>query len=537
MSELVCYIDRAERGMLPVRLRLVSTRVDQSWTFPAVVSDDRAALQRGLRDAANWIAEQLKAQNRSGLGALVLDTDGARSGWIGTHSAEPDTVGMALRQASAPASTDDDGTGLIETPPHVAITPDMQIEGAVSVQPLDAAAGQASHPQPHATKRRVGVTVIPDATIRLLLDLLDERGIVVGRVVSIWHVLSEAFGDVVGSGSDRMISAASDGTVAYALVDPEEGRLIWVWSRGNAPIASGAFRLARGVPVGRDASTFVLGASDLSRLASEWLAWSTQLGASPSRFRLVLPDWVWHDESSLGERVAAVWPGATADIAMENDPIALALSGFADGLGDAGSTADRPSLEQLQTRPGRPHRAMYQWAAAAVAIAALGMGGAAYRVHASAKAADSKADDARRVWREQAGQLQPADSTGVMAGEAYDAVAVENLRAALETQRRAVAPIAITPPKPVLRELETLSYVLGNPDYELRRVSISDFAVTIVVVVPDTAAYEELTNSLQRIAGSAVAEWSQSPKPQGDGIEVMLNGTWVSQGRTQPGGA
>ncbi|QKK07351.1 MAG: hypothetical protein HND58_03755 [Planctomycetota bacterium] len=159
MSELVCYIDRAERGMLPVRLRLVSTRVDQSWTFPAVVSDDRAALQRGLRDAANWIAEQLKAQNRSGLGALVLDTDGARSGWIGTHSAEPDTVGMALRQASAPASTDDDGTGLIETPPHVAITPDMQIEGAVSVQPLDAAAGQASHPpapRHEAPRRRHG---------------------------------------------------------------------------------------------------------------------------------------------------------------------------------------------------------------------------------------------------------------------------------------------------------------------------------------------------------------------------------------------
>ncbi|MFG0259942.1 MAG: hypothetical protein ACF8LK_06270 [Phycisphaerales bacterium JB041] len=537
MSELVCYIDRAERGMLPVRLRLVSTRVDQSWEFPAVVSDDRAALQRGLRDAANWIAEQLKAQNRSGLGALVLDTDGARSGWVGTLSSEPDTVGAALRQASAPASTDDDGTGLIESPPHVAITPDMQIDGAVSVQPLDAATGRAAHPQPHGTKRRVGVAVIPDATIRLLLDLLDERGIAVGRVVSIWHVLSEAFGDVASSGSDRMVSAGTDGTLAYALVDPTAGRMVWVWSRGGAPIASGAFRLARGVPAGHDASAFVLSASDLSRLAGEWLAWSTQLGASPSRFRLVLPDWVWNDGSSLGERVSGVWPGATADIAMENDPIALALSSFADGLGDPGPTADRPSLEQLQTRPGRPHRAMYRWAAAAVAIAAVGMGGAAYRVHASAKAADAKAADARRVWREKIGELQPADNEGAYAGEAYDALAVENLRTALETQRRAVAPIAITPPKPVLRELETLSYVLGNPDYELRRVSISDFAVTIVVIVPDTAAYEELTNSLQRIAGSEVAEWSQSPKPQGDGIQVTLNGTWISQGRTQPGGA
>ena len=536
MSELVCYIDRAERGMLPVRLRLVSTRADQVWTFPMVLADDRAALQRGLRDAANWIVDQLKAQNRSGLGAIVLDTDGARSGWIGTHSSEPDTVGAALRQASAPVSNDDDGTGLIESPPHVAITPDMQIDGAVSVQPLEAAAHRATPAQPGGAKRRVGVTVMPDATVRLLLDLLDERGVAVGRVVSIWHALCEAFGDGLVNRAERVVSA-SDGTVAFALVDPEGGRLVWVWSRGNAPIASGAFRLARGVPAGHDAAGFVLAASDLARLAGEWLAWSTQLGASPTRFRLVLPECVWQGESSLGERVAAVWPGATADIAMENDPIALALSGFADALGDGGSPADRPSLQQLQTRPGRPHRAMYRWAAAAVAIAALGMAAAAFRVHGAANVADTKAEEARRVWREQAAELQPADNLGPYAGPAYDAVAVENLRMALETQRRAVAPIAITPPKPVLRELETLSYVLGNPDYQLVRVSLTEIAVTLVVVVPDTAAYEELTNSLQRIAGSAVAEWSQSPRPKGDGIEVTLNGLWVSQIRPQPGGA
>ncbi len=534
MSELVCYIERAERGMLPVRLRLVSTRVDQAWTFPDVLADDRPALLRGLREAADWIAAQVKAQNRSSLGAVVLDTDGTRAGWITTHSAEPEPIEAALLQAAAPSPGEDDGTGLVETPPHVALSPDMQIAGAVSVQPMDPEPDD--HPGTHQ-KRRVGVAVVPDATVRLLLDELDERGVGVGRVVSIWHALTEAFGDGHVGRAERVI-ASSDGTTAHAMIDPDDGRLIWVWARNNTPIASGAFRLARGTPAGGEASSFVLTSSDLARLANEWLAWSTQLAASPIRFRLMLPEWTWQDETSLGARVSAVWPGATADIAMEDDPVAHVLARFADALGDGTvSAAQQPALQQLQNRPGKPHRAMYRWAAAAIAIGALGMGAAAYRIHSSAKVASSKADEARTAWRAKAGELMPSINDGIFASPAYDAKMVADLRLALDTRRRAVAPIAITPQKPILRELETLSYVLGNPDYEVRKITLSPLSVTIDLVVPDTAAYEELINSLERIAGSEIAAWEQTPRAQSNGVRVTLNGEWARQIRPQPGGA
>ncbi len=540
MSELVCYIERAERGMLPVRLRLVSTRVDQAWTFPDVLADDRPALLRGLREAADWIAAQVKAQNRSSLGAVVLDTDGSRAGWVTTHSAEPETIEAALLQAAAPASGEDDGTGLVETPPHVALAPDMQITGAVSVQPMDPQPVRSNTHSKHQPdtqqKRRVGVAIVPDATVRLLLDELDERGVGVGRVVSIWHALTEAFGDGAINRADRVI-ASPGGTIAHAMIDPDDGRLVWVWSRNDAPLASGAFRLARGAPGGAEAPPFILSSSDLARLACEWLAWSTQLAASPTRFRLMLPEWVWQDDKSLGESVAAVWPGATVDIAMEDDPVAHVLARFADALGDGTVSSSQPALVQLQNRPGKPHRAMYRWAAAAVAIGALGMGAAAYRIHSSAKVASSKADEARTAWRAQGGELSPAINDGNFALPAYDAKTVEDLRLALETRRRAVAPIAITPQKPILRELETLSYVLGNPDYEVRKITLSPLSVTIDLVVPDTAAYEELMTSLERIAGSSIAEWDQTPRAQGDNVRVTLNGTWASQLRTQPGGA
>lgn len=536
MSELVCYIDRAERGMLPVRLRLVSTRVDQTWTFPDVLADDRAALLRGLREAADWIAAQTKAQNRSSLGAVVLDSDGSHAGWVTTHSEEPESLAAALQQAAAPAAGEDDGTGLVEAPPQVALSPDMQIAGAVSVQPMVPIHPHPKHPGQAHQKRRVGVVVVPDATIRLLLDELDDRGIGVGRVVSIWHALTEAFGGGSVNRADRVI-ASPDGTVAHALVDPDDGRLVWVWSRENAPIASGAFRLAKGVPVTGEATPFVLTASDLARLAGEWLAWATQLGASPTRFRLMLPEWIWQDEQSLGTCVSAVWPGATADIMMEDDPVAHLLASFADALGDGTVESSGPVLEQLQHRPGKPHRAMYRWAAAAITIAAMGMGAAAYRIHDIAKVASTKANDSRTAWRTKAGGLSPEINEGIFASPAYDAKMIEDLRLALETRRRAVAPIAITPQKPVLRELETLSYVLGNPDYEVRKITLSPLSVTIDLVVPDTAAYEELINSLERIAGSSIAEWDQTPRAQGDGVRVTLNGTWASQTKPQPGGA
>jgi len=94
------------------------------------------------------------------------------------------------------------------------------------------------------------------------------------------------------------------------------------------------------------------------------------------------------------------------------------------------------------------------------------------------------------------------------------------------------------PQKPILQELETLSFVLGNPDYKLEKIEMSATAVTIIVVVPDTAAYEELVESIERIAGSSVGDWIKTPRTNPSGIRINFTGLWSDpMQNTTAGGA
>jgi hypothetical protein len=544
LSELVCYIERAERGVLPLRLRLLSTRVEATWSFPEVLADDRAALRRGLVEGAEWLAGQLKTHARAGLGALVLDADGARCGWVSVHGTDPDAVGAMIRQAAEPMS-EEDAAHTMGSTPQLSLNPDVRIPGGASFQPLgagDTAQGArkgllARAPQPTGPQRqRLGVAAVPDATIRLFLDELDSRGIDIARIVTIWHALAEAFDAAGTHHAERVVSAAA-GTTAQIIADPGAGRLVWAWARGGAPIAGGAFRLPRGVATGEGPAPVVLGRPELARLATEWIAWSTQLGASPTRLRLVLTGGAWEGAPSLGESVAAVWPGATADIAFDDDPIATTLTRFADSLGDPRvAGAGRPTMHGLTGRPGRQHRAKYRWGAVAIALAAVAMGTAAYQVHRSASEARVAAGRARTEWRETAARLLPGVGEGTRATAPWDPRAVEDVQAELELQRRKVAPVATDPPKPILQELETLSFILGNAAYTLEEVFFTENAVTIKLIVPDTGAYEELLEALNRIAGSSVTNWLPTPKSAPTGIRVDLVGTWGRPARG-PGGA
>jgi hypothetical protein len=540
----VCYIERTERGMLPVRLRLVSARSDQTWSFPEVRADDREALVRGLREAAEWIAEQLREGGGAELGALVLDPDGARCGWVSAHVPESEAVGAIVRQAAEPISSeDDDGAAAHESPPHVALDPDVRIPGGVSFQPLTVGSperggrlgARAARGVAEGPRQRVGVSVVPDATVRLLLDELDARGVEVRRVVSVWHALAEAFtGERRVERAERVVEA-EETTSAQTIVDPSTGRMLWAWSRRGMPIAAGAQRLERGAAGDRDAGGYVLTGSDLGRLAADWMAWSVQLGASPSRWRVLCPEGVWADEGGLGARVASVWPGATTDLVTEDDPLGLVLGRFAEAESERPGNGEAPGLGELQGRPGRPHRSMYRWAAAVVALAATGMGVAAWRVHDAGAEARRRADQARSEWRQIAQGLVPDINEGLLG--LYDAQAMQELQARLEARRRAVAPLAISPEKPVMRELETLSFILSNPEYELRDLSLSELVVTITVDVPDTAAYEDLVTSLSRISGSSVRSWTPSPQTVGGRLRVTLTGDWDTSTRSGAGGA
>ncbi len=522
MSELVCYIERAERGSLPLRLRLISTRIEEVWEFPEILADDRAALLRGLGEAADWIASQIKANSRAGLGSLVLDPDGSRCGWVVSLSTDPDAVGAIVRQAAEPIS-DEDAAHTVGSTPQLALNPDVLIPGGMTFQPLGADTQHATTQQ----RQRLGVVAVPDATVRLLLDALDARGVDIARVVTTWHAMVEAFDTGSGAGAGSLV-ASSQGTSAQVMIDPRAGRLIWSWSRGRLPIAAGAFRVPHPVPLPDDVRAVVsLGHAELGRLASEWIGWSTQLGASPTRVHCVLPEQSWDDSESLGESLSAVWPGATTDIAFDDDPVAMVLSRYADGLGDP-RVADTPhgTLEALQARPGTQHRSMYRWAAVAIALAAGAMGVAAFQVYTSAKVARAQAEEVRTAWRATAGELLPLVNDSFAAGPGWDARAVADIQEELDRRRRKVAPVRATPQKPIMQELETLSFVLGNPDYKLEKIELSETAVTITVVVPNTAAYEELVESIDRIAGSSVREWNKTPRPVPDGIRVNLFSLW-----------
>ncbi|HZW10668.1 MAG TPA: hypothetical protein VFF69_12260 [Phycisphaerales bacterium] len=536
MSEFVCYIERTERGLLPVRLRLVSTRAEEAWAFPDVASDDRPALQRGLHEGAAWVAARLKAHGRAGLGAIVLDADGSLCSWLSTPNADPDAIGAMLRLAGTPAP-EEDAMHAVGSPPQLALSADVQTPGGASVQPLGVGSpagagsgdGLAARKGPHGAagaRRRLGVLVVPDATVRLLIDELDGAGVPVGRVVAVWHAIAEAFDSSGGAARAERVVAEASATAAHLLVDGASGRLLWVWSRQGEPVAAGGFRLVRaGAP---DQIRTVLARPDLSRLASEWIAWSTQLGASPARVRVLLPESAWSDDASLGESVAGVWPGATADIAFDEDPIGAALARFADAIGGVRAQPEAmPAIAALQARPGRQHRAMYRWGAAAIALAAAVMAVAAFVVHNSAEEAEVRGAAARTEWRRMAGEIYPLVNEGQSAGPNFDGYAVGELRTELERRRKLLAPVESIPEKPILAELETLSFVLGNPDYQLTRLDLSSNAVIVDVTVPDTAAYEELVESLSRIGGSAIRQWERSPRPApGGGIRAQLTGLW-----------
>lgn len=541
MSEVVCYIERAERGMLPLRLRLLSPRREDSWSFPDVLADDRAALQRGLAEAAEWVARTLQAFGRSRLGALVLDSDGSLCSWVSTPSPDPDAIDAMLRHAGS-SGPEEDAAHAAGSPPHLALSSDLQTPGGASVQPLGVEPEprqglllRRAQPGPQ-TRQRLGVAVVPDATVRLLLDELDRRAVSIGRTVTVWHALAEAFGAGDGaSRADRVVSDAS-ATIAAVVADPHAGRLAWVWSRNGAPVAAGAFRLAR-AGAGEQVRTR-LERADLARLASEWIAWSTQLGASPTRVRFLAPPDAWSDDASMGECVAAVWPGATTDISFDDDPLGAALVRFSESLDDGGAgAAPAGAIAALQARPGRQHRAMYRWSAVAVALAAGAMGVAAFLVHQSAQQAMAKAGEARAAWRATAAEILPSLNDQLQSSPAYDSRAVLDLQTELEERRRQVAPVQVAPEKPVLAELETLSYVLSNSDYRLERLDISSSAVIIDVTVPDTAAYEELVEALSRIGGSAVGQWDRNPRPVSGSpaIRAQFTGLWAVPAR--PGGS
>ncbi len=549
MTARVCYLERADRGGRIERVRLVGPRDEDSWALRAADPSDPIAIGAALREAAEWVRDRLVSTGDR-LSSLCVDADGSLCGWVTSASASPEVVGAMIRQGVA-------GTGDVDEGPApvggtaLSLSPDLDIEGAASVQPLaddDKESGNADQ-----ERRRLAVLAVPDAAVRLFLDHLDGLGVETPRVRSIFHAAALAWDPAARAGAGAMserVVAESVGTAAVVLSDPR-GRLLWAWSRGGELIAAGGMRVPRTQPKpaseedetqprSSDRAEVAAGSAEIARLVGEWIAWASQLGAAPSRVTIVMPNAAWTEGGGLGGAAAAIgaaWAGSTIDAADEDDPIAATLRVAMERDDAPGEPRPSTALVALSRRPGRAHRTMMHWASAAVAATGVGLCVLAAQVWRSAAQARDLGRDARERWFERAAALHSV----VANPQVRDPI--DELERELERRRRALRPRGYRSFMPVMQELETLSYIIGNDMIGLERLSINNTSVLLEVSVPDTAAYEELRTSLGRISGSKVVfprdqdSVSEQPARAGSpgGLRCKFTGIWPEEPRSTVG--
>src|SRR5262249_46805091 len=125
--------------------------------------------------------------------------------------------------------------------------------------------------------------------------------------------------------------------------------------------------------------------------------WSAQLGQSPTRIvcvGLTSADQSSPDGAALAGALVQAWPGATVDAAADADPVGATLARLAAGPDAPDDALDSPrrSLVALTQRPGKLHRRLYQWVAAATFAAAAAIAILGWRMQGAAAAAREAAD-------------------------------------------------------------------------------------------------------------------------------------------------
>jgi len=502
MGSRICYLERSGHGGIIRFARLITEHADERWEL----GDDEPELSdpgEAASSVSRWIAERLNAAEgkRSTLDALCVDVDGGVCSWVSAPSADPRIVEAIVRQGSDSAGgTDFAGS----TSPGATLGSGVDVPGAVTLQPL--VETKEAHREDQAidaaeARRRLAVIALPDAAVRVVIDELDRLGIAVESVMSFWHAISLAWDPSAETSramtvADGRVVAEDEPTTAIAVIDPG-GRLVWAWSRGGELLTAGAMRLIR------DEDEVLVGADDVGRLAAEWLAWSAQLGISPNRVVCVAPESLGGQHgglgaSQLGALIGTSWPGAAIDMGVVPDPIGATLEHAAHRVNDTALPSPRTNLVALSARPGRAHRGMYLWLSAAVMAGAVVCGVLAVR----AQSLSAKTDGlARQVRAERTEIVQQA----IGAEPASQPDWLMQLSGAFRTERKALqAGLRRNELMPVMQELDTISFVIGYPDFELRDLAIGQLNATLTVTVPSLEQYEQLRESMSNIGGSNV---------------------------------
>ncbi len=522
MGSRICYLERSELGGLIRSARLITEQADERWEL----GDGETDAGDAARAVSGWIAERLRAVGgrHATIDVLCIDVDGGACSWVSAPSADPRVVEAIIRQGPG-LGEETDFAG--STSPSATLGADVDVPGAATLQPLVATTNKRSRSGAVDARRRLAVLAIPDAAVRVVIDELDRVGIDVGHVMSYWHAVAQAWDPsaeksrAMTVADDRVVSE-DEPTTASVVIDPA-GRLIWTWSRGGELLTAGAMRLVRG----GDDNALLVSRADVGRLAAEWLAWSAQLGQAPSRVVCVAPESLVEDgdslgASGLGAALGQSWPGAAVDMGVVPDPVGATLERVAQRVGGDGAANPRTTLVGLSNRPGRSHRSMFIWLSTAILAASGVCGVVAVRTGSISTKTDALV---RQIEAERLEIVQQAIGTEAAAQPDW----MMQLRGALRKERKALqAGLQRNELMPVMQELETVSFVIGYPDFELRDLSFGQLNASFTVTVPSIEQYEQLRESLRYVAGSSVNWSAKADEERGsDRVRVRCQGQWI----------
>jgi hypothetical protein len=534
LSGRVCYVSSTDHGDRLASLRLIGARTEEIWRAPE--SEDPLSVMADVASAADWIGERVGGEGGAGeVSVLCIDVDGANCTWLTAPSTEASVVSAALAHAVEGESTR--LSGAWASPSLAEASVEALATTAVATRPdrpattIEKVTGKRSETA-KAMPQRLAVLAVPDVSARLLLDALDDRAIGVHRVVSLWHAMAAAWDPAPRSkgAGDAVVVATASPVMAVAMVDPA-GRLLWSWSRAGQLLAAGTMRLSQDRhEVG--AGMVRIGRAEIGRLTTDWLSWSVQLGVVPSRIVCLTPNTGADEDdddltpAGLGTSLGAAWPGAAVDMAVDGDPIGTTLSRLVDVAGGPANDT-RSTLTLLTHRPGRAHRQLYRWAAACLFAVSLGLAGVGW------KALNTAAQSRTVGQQHRAAMVAQIEETARPSGDLQRKKAADQPRLFMEEQlasKRQASNPNLEPPKPILSELETLSYVLGTSEVEIDEISLLSSSALVWVRVPNTATAEMLKASLDAVADSH-CEWigeftEQRTRNSANQTSYFLRGRW-----------
>jgi hypothetical protein len=535
LSGRVCYLSRGAGGDRLAGVRLVGVRSDESWEAAGAERDAVGAMEDASA-AARWVASRC---GRGGVAFLCVDVGGGECAWLTAPGAEPGLVAAALMQEGS--AWDASGRSAAWAAPTPAEASVQALAPAHANGHGARARGAGAGDDEGPAGQRLAVLAIPDVSARLLVDALDERGVSVERAASLWHAVTLAWDPAraAGAGSGREVVGTSTLLTAVVLIDPV-GRLVWAWSRGGELLAAGTIRLPERREGGAGAA---VGAPEVGRLTADWLSWSVQLGEAPSRVVVIGPELSGGDSLSpamLGGSITRSWPGVSVDLAVHEDPIGATLSRLAgEDEGPEGAAEDgRTALLGLSHRPGRAHRALYRWTALALTLLAAGLIAVAWKAWGRAGEARARIGDADRAVARIVEETAPAPADAGQAAMVADQPRLY-LKQHLDAMKQTLRPNAGMPPaKPILAELDALSYVFGIPEVEVTQIALDFGAAVVTVLVPDTATGEAIIASLKSV-GDTHVQWEEkwgtgqarADKPNMQ--QIFFQGKW----KPQPGEA